>query len=408
MIYSPYTKYFKKDYQNTYPITTINTKAITRNLITSGSTANNSQFDFSQHIMPDWKNALTYTRFNNKVIDIPIDPSDKIGTALKNNDTGQEIYQKENSKSSFLLINDGLNYHAYIMTVIADPAYLNNDKIKLAGNTYNKRDKKFSGMLLYFTPKGQFIKSYSYKNGQLIPSAAKSPIALVQRGQTVTTSKIRTRDVQVCTDWYIDTYVDDVLVSSEYIGTTCDSGGGTSGVGSPSSSDPGFIDDGGFPSPTDPTSIFGINGSNAQIQDGNFDNYLNYLISIGASFSDPTNTTVTYNGVEYTGQFTFVYDASGSLVATYFSPDVSGGPFQVGMEYNLGNEDPGTIVNTSSLLDLGYGSPAGYLGSGSTIGYTVGGAVPLQPQILIQVMSQTSQQTIILLIMARRRTFPNK
>jgi hypothetical protein len=42
------------------------------------------------------------------------------------------------------------------MTILADPAYMKNDTTKLALNTYRKRDANFTGMVLYFTPKGQF------------------------------------------------------------------------------------------------------------------------------------------------------------------------------------------------------------------------------------------------------------
>jgi len=84
---------------------------------------------------------------------------------LKSKTTGDEYYTKENSTSSFLLLSDGKNFEAYIMTVMADPAYLKNDHSKLSHNTYQKHDADFTGHVFYFTPKGEYLSGYAYKNG---------------------------------------------------------------------------------------------------------------------------------------------------------------------------------------------------------------------------------------------------
>ncbi|MDB5132765.1 MAG: hypothetical protein JWR02_2514 [Mucilaginibacter sp.] len=384
VITNPEVGIAKTWYESAYPVTAITDgRALNRSLNTANNSAGSSAFDLSQHIKPDWAHAIAYTRLNKKTVEIPIDPSVAMGMALKNNNTGQEVYKKENSKSSFLLINDGKKYHAYIMTIIADDAYLKNDKNKLARNSYSKRDADFTGVLLYLTPKGKFVNSYQYKNGKAIYSASKSQTATTPKQATIGGSKILRRELQTCTDWYADYYIDNEYAYTEYIGTTCDeittlgdgSGGGGSGGGSGSSAG----DDTGFLPPvmvSDPT-IFGLDGSNAQVPDDNFDNYLNYISSQGLSFSDPGNGTATIDGVTYQGEFTYIYDASGNLVASYFSPDDSTGPFQMGMEYNLGNQMPGTNTTAGSIQDVGYGTPASYLGSGSTVGYTTatGGGV---------------------------------
>lgn len=43
------------------------------------------------------------------------------------------------------------------MTVVADSSYINGDISKLKKNTYNQRDKDFSGIVIYSTPKGEFV-----------------------------------------------------------------------------------------------------------------------------------------------------------------------------------------------------------------------------------------------------------
>ncbi len=68
--------------------------------------------DYSQLIKPDWTHAANYKRFNKAVIEMPVDPSAAMAFALKNKTTGQAVYSKENSKTSFILLNDGKGYAA--------------------------------------------------------------------------------------------------------------------------------------------------------------------------------------------------------------------------------------------------------------------------------------------------------
>jgi len=164
--------------------------------------------------------------------------------------TGKVLYKQQYSRSSFLLLNDGKSYQAYVMTIIADSAYINGDISKLALTTYRKRDPTFTGVVAYFTPTGKFVSSYGYKNGTLIapPPSSSSAIALAK--PTVRSSinsvpvKIAAVAVPECIDWYWNTYENDVLVSSEYLYTTC------SDVASGGSSDGSSSGGGTSPAPT--------------------------------------------------------------------------------------------------------------------------------------------------------------
>ncbi|WP_413670819.1 hypothetical protein ACEN9X_13270 [Mucilaginibacter sp. Mucisp86] len=135
--------------------------------------------DWSQGIKPDWNNGATYTRYEDDVVELPVDAaiSGKLNIGLKEQTTGTE-YKAANSKSSFLLIKSLGVYHAYIMTIIGDPAYLKGDLTKLDKNKYNKRDSNFTGVVLYSTPKGKFVNAWTYKNGaisgHLSPDSASS------------------------------------------------------------------------------------------------------------------------------------------------------------------------------------------------------------------------------------------
>jgi len=64
----------------------------------------NSAFDFSQYIKPDWNHAKKYRRQGKDVIELPVDPSGKISSAIKNQTTGKILNPKQNSRNSFILL----------------------------------------------------------------------------------------------------------------------------------------------------------------------------------------------------------------------------------------------------------------------------------------------------------------
>ena len=158
-------------YESTYPVNANGGKLATQGV---NSQNGNGAFDYSQAIKPDWGHASTYTRLGRNVIEMPIDPSGSIYSALAGSATGPGMYPKENSRSSFILLSNGKGYDAYIMTILADPSYLKNDHSKLAKNTYRKYDPDFTGYVFYFTPKGQYSGGYEFKNGQLLTPVAQN------------------------------------------------------------------------------------------------------------------------------------------------------------------------------------------------------------------------------------------
>src|SRR6185437_2427786 len=157
----------KSWYESTYPAA-----GNTRMLITQNTRpAVNGTFDLSQYIKPDWNHAGKYVRLGKDVIELPVDPSAKLGSSILIQNTGRILNSKENSISSFILLNDGKNYSAYVMTLVADSDYVKNNPGWAAHNTYRKHDPAFSGLLLYFTPRGQFVNGYAFKNGRQVIQA---------------------------------------------------------------------------------------------------------------------------------------------------------------------------------------------------------------------------------------------
>jgi hypothetical protein len=215
-------------YESTYPVSS--TKVTTQ--------ANGTNTDLSQIIKPDWQHNASYTRFNKKVIELPLDPSSKFNPAIKNMTTGRSS-NSTYSRSSFILINNGSGYDAYVMTLIADSAYLKNDLSKLDRNKYNKRDADYSGLVLYFTPKGKYIGGWRYKDGHIVVPGSQNNSSGV-KVQSLGTSKLKPMS-EDCYDYWLTNYSDVYI----YLFTLCSSGDGGTSYGSGPGSIGGNGGDGG-------------------------------------------------------------------------------------------------------------------------------------------------------------------
>ena len=254
----------KSWYESAYP---------TGSKLSSQATTGNK--NLSQLIKPDWQHPASYSRFNQQVIEMPVDPSVKFGSAIKNMTTGQTTNQNY-SRSSYILLNNGTSYDAYVMTLIADSAYIKNDPGKLARNTYSKHEADFSGLVLYYTPNGKYVGGYRYKDGHLVVPGAQTATPGT-KVQSTGNSKLKPDNMVVpeedCYDYYDLTYVNGILVLVEYQYSRCFSsgsggGGGDSGYTPPPPCPPGTTrtqstsnlvvnnipppppdDGGGFPSP---------------------------------------------------------------------------------------------------------------------------------------------------------------
>lgn len=167
------------------------------------------------------------------VIEIPIDPIKKLVSTVK---IGNKALNQAYSRSSYLLINNGKTYQAYILTIIADSAYVNNDLSRLSHNTFRKQDPDFSGLVLYYTPTGRYAGGYAYKDGQVVQPTTTQQTG-GQKVQSVGGNLKPDNMVVQCKDWYQRGVVynaDGTIYSAtdwEYIGTTCtsyDDGTGTS------------------------------------------------------------------------------------------------------------------------------------------------------------------------------------
>ncbi|MDB5008303.1 MAG: hypothetical protein JWP45_2696 [Mucilaginibacter sp.] len=70
-------------------------------LVTQGIGSINTTVDLSQHIKPDWQHSTNYKRFGKDVIEMPIDPSGNIATALSNKPAAM-LFIKNNTAAVLL------------------------------------------------------------------------------------------------------------------------------------------------------------------------------------------------------------------------------------------------------------------------------------------------------------------
>lgn len=419
----------KSWYQHVYPTTVSNKSSAIRNNALNTT-------ELNQLISPDWQHGNAYTRFNREVIELPADPSVNFGSALMDKEKNKLLSNKAYSKSSFILLKSDKGYDAYVMTLIADSDYINKHPEKLDHNTYSKRDADFSGLVLYFTPKGKYVSGWRYKNGNILqPSSSNTAQPGVTKTQSITHATAPT-----CLDWYLVTYEDDVRVSEIYLYTTCTSGADEGGGGggatappqcpttgnntdavavkapgkatnatpppTPQPTTPG--DGGGFPPPSsDPCTIqtptFGINNSNAVIPSANFQAFLNYAKGLGYQVTNPTSGFAYGNdGSKYAGTFTYVLDNSGNAVASYFTPNASNGPFQTGYNYNLGNTlNNSSPSNTNATVIFGPGNfSSGQVtytppANGGITGGGSGGSIPYSPPSNTAIVNQIQNKPFV-------------
>jgi len=193
----------------------------------------------SQLIRPDWQHPSAYMRYGKNVIEMPLDPAYSANFNLQKGINGKNYSNTSYSRSYFLLLRDSASttYEAYVMTIVPDTNYVNHQPGKLANNTYRQHDANFSGMVFYFTPKGQYLAGYLYNNGVLVPPiTTANTITAASPGQSTHNKWVKT-DVTVapvgaaCTDWYYVVYNTETyeIISSTYLYTTCTDGDGGNG-----------------------------------------------------------------------------------------------------------------------------------------------------------------------------------
>ncbi|SDL90049.1 hypothetical protein SAMN05421813_103183 [Daejeonella rubra] len=116
---------------------------------------------------PVWDEAKNYTRGDSTIAEIPL-KNGNIAFSKNQIDAKAFDFSKTGNVTSLLFIQTDSKVRGVLMTIIGDEAYLQGDIKKLKNNTFIKKEKDFSGDVLYHSSKGIFINGYRYYDGIVV------------------------------------------------------------------------------------------------------------------------------------------------------------------------------------------------------------------------------------------------
>jgi hypothetical protein len=167
---------------------------------TQSTGAQQASADWSKIISPYWSKATAFT--SKKGLNIVEAPALKKGDmAFARNmpaNLSKYDFSQSGSLTSMLILKQGKQHAAYAMTILGDSSYIKGDYSKLANNTYRKKDKDFTGWVLYHQLNGTFVNGWRYVNGKVTAAAHYNPgtATSTQAVQSVSTPQVNV--LQTC------------------------------------------------------------------------------------------------------------------------------------------------------------------------------------------------------------------
>ena len=193
-------------YNTSYPASA--TTSTTTTQATQSTGAQQASTDWSKIISPYWSKAAAFT--SKKGLNIVEAPALKKGDmAFARNmpaNLSKYDFSQSGSLTSMLILKQGNQYAAYAMTIMGDSSYIKGDYTKLANNTYRKKDKDFTGWVLYHQLNGAFVNGWRYVNGKVTAAAHYNPgtATSTQAVQSISSPKVnvlQTCDITIV--WHI-------------------------------------------------------------------------------------------------------------------------------------------------------------------------------------------------------------
>jgi len=110
---------------------------------------------------------------------------------------------------------------SFIMSIVADKPYFESKNFKIGDNTYLKRDKDFSGYVIFHKLTGEFVNGWVYCDGQIIHSMAQAQNLDLQVNLKSANFIVPIYHWEIeSTDWYNIGSVDGNVISVSYSNTT--------------------------------------------------------------------------------------------------------------------------------------------------------------------------------------------
>ncbi|MGZ3753707.1 MAG: hypothetical protein ACXVAY_02040 [Mucilaginibacter sp.] len=162
-------------YNTSYPASAATSTSTTQ--ATQSTGAQQATTDWSKIISPYWSKAAAFT--SKKGLNIVEAPALKKGDMAFARSMPANLskydFSQSGSLTSMLILKQGTQYAAYAMTIMGDSSYIKGDYSKLANNTYRKKDKDFTGWVLYHQLNGTFVNGWRYVNGKVTAAAHYNP-----------------------------------------------------------------------------------------------------------------------------------------------------------------------------------------------------------------------------------------
>jgi hypothetical protein len=132
-----------------------------------------SKADKKADCTPDWEKAFASSNDNLEVVEAPLTAQSHFSFYTKESLELLKVNNEQgylNSNSRIVIQKNkktGLR-EDYIMTIIGDADYLKTKKCQLTKNTYLKKDKDFSGYVLFHNSDGVFVNGWQFNKGKVI------------------------------------------------------------------------------------------------------------------------------------------------------------------------------------------------------------------------------------------------
>jgi hypothetical protein len=139
-----------------------------------------SKADKKENCIPDWDKASASSNDDLEVVEAPL-TSDNFSYYTKES----LALSKEKNEQGYLNSNSRIVIQKnkrtgirdyYIMTIIGETDYLKTNNLKISKNSYLKKDKDFSGYVLYHNIDGSFVNGWKLSQGKVIGSLTKSSL----------------------------------------------------------------------------------------------------------------------------------------------------------------------------------------------------------------------------------------
>ena len=173
-------------------------------------------------IKPDWSNGTTSKNDDIEVVEVGLLVQGGFGFADKSvydewNANKQNGLKNSLTRMVFTKNKKSGKIEQFLMSIIGDKEYHDNKESRLKENAYLKREKHFSGHIIYHDLAGNYANGWKYEKGKLVATTTQTSGDVLQTNLKMATTCFSTPIYKIyvdCVDWWYPQ-------TGEYIGLFC-------------------------------------------------------------------------------------------------------------------------------------------------------------------------------------------